>query len=133
LLPASKEETTNGLVTRNIEFSKWGKEWSINVYFRTPVVQKDRRIVERVLESFRFDGVPAGDPGWAIGEARKHLPPEADPEKFTREGGSSVYYCQAERDGRSVIVTFVKQLDGEPKNTWVFRVDEVGAVTPIGP
>lgn len=61
------EEKTVGLITRKIEFHKWGRYWSIMIYMRTPVSEKNRQLMERVLKSFRFDGVPAGDEIWAIG------------------------------------------------------------------
>jgi hypothetical protein len=115
-------------VTRQIEFHKWGRHWSLMVYLRPPVSQENLQRVERILESFHFDGVPAGDPIWAIGEARKHLPPEAEPDQFSREGGSSVYYVSTSREGNDVLVTFTKRRPGQPKQTWSFRVSESGQV-----
>ena len=131
LLKMAKAEKTDGLVTRRIEFHKWGRRWSIMGYLRTPVSQEDRQTVEKILESFHFDGVPAGEPVWAIGEARKHLPQDADPDQFTREGGSSVYYITTSRDGNDVLVSFTKHKKGQPKETWSFRVTETGTVIRI--
>jgi hypothetical protein len=135
VLKQSQEETKldKQLVTRTIEFSKWGRRWSIVVYMHAPVGEDRRQLMEQVLESFRFDGVPAGDEIWAIGEARKKLPPEADPDQFTREGGSSVYYNQTKKDGSSVIVAFTKQFGDQSKKTWCFRVTETGTVLPMAP
>ena len=134
LLKTDKEEKADKkLVTRTIEFSKWGRRWSIMVYMRAPVSEDRRQLMGQVLKSFCFDGVPAGDAIWAIGEARKKLPPEADPDQFTREGGSSVYYDQTRKDGNEVIVAFTKQFSDKSKKTWCFRVTETGAVLPMEP
>jgi hypothetical protein len=38
--------------------------------------------VNRLLESWRFDRVPAGDIGWATSSARELLPPEVNPRAF---------------------------------------------------
>jgi hypothetical protein len=134
LLKTTKDKTYDArLVTREVEFSKWGRHWSIAVYLHLPVSEDQRQSVKRILESFRFDGVPAGDPIWTIGEARRKLPSEADPDEFTREGGSSVYYTQTKQDGNDVLVTFTKHAEGEPKREWSFRVGEARKVTPISP
>jgi hypothetical protein len=132
LLNTNDEKKTDGLITRQIEFHKWGRDWSIVIYLRTPVSTINQQCMEQVLESFRFDGVPAGDEIWAIGLARKELPPEADPDQFTREGGSSVYYNATLRDGDDVIVMFTKRLEGQPEKTWSYRVTETGEVRPFG-
>jgi hypothetical protein len=134
LLKENEEETDDKqLITRTIEFSKWGRRWSIMVYRRAPFNEDRRQLVEQILKSFRFDGVPAGDEIWAIGEARKKLPPEADPDEFTREGGSSAHYDQAKKDGSEVIVAFTKQFSDKSKKTWCFRVTESGTVLPMEP
>ena len=131
-LPLQSEATKDKqLITQTIEFSKWGRRWSIMVYLRAPFSEDQRRLMEQILHSFRFDGVPSGDEIWAIGEARKKLPAEADPDQYTREGGSSVYYDQTKKDGNDVIVAFIKQFGDGSKKTWCFRVTENGAVLPM--
>lgn len=119
------------LMTRKFEFFKWGRRWSIVVYRRPPVSRENDALLKHILQSFHFDGVPAGDEIWAIGEARKHLPPEADPDQFTREGGSSLYFDETEHDGQDVIVTFAKHLEEQSQQTWRFRVTKTGAVIPL--
>jgi hypothetical protein len=131
LLKTNHEEKEDGLVVRQVEFHKWGRSWSIMVYIRPPVSRENHYAMEKVLNSFHFDGVPSGDPVWAIGEARKHLPHEADPNQFTNEGGSSVYYVSTTKDGDDVLVTFTKHLESESKKTWSFRVTAIGTVVPI--
>ena len=128
------EETKDKqLVTQMIEFSKWGRRWSIVVYMRAPFSEDQRQVMEQILKSFHFDGVPAGDEIWAIGEARKKLPPEADPDQFTREGGSSIYYDQTKKDGNDVLVAFTKRFGDGSNRTWCFRVTENGTVLPMKP
>ena len=131
-LPRQSDETKDRqLATQTIEFSKWGRRWSIVVYMRAPFSKDRRQLVDQILKSFHFDGVPAGDEIWAIGEARKKLPAEADPDQYTREGGSSVYYDQTKKDGNDVIVAFIKQFGDGSKKTWCFRVTENGMVLPM--
>ena len=133
LLAAATETEAADLVQRRVEFSKWGRRWSITAYLRRPVSVETRKAIERVLSSFRFEGVPAGDPVWAIGEARKKLPPEADPDRFDREGGSATHYVSTSNDGKDVLVVFTRKDSDGPAKTWRFRVKENGRVeaTPL--
>jgi hypothetical protein len=131
LLKAAKEDEVDGLITRQIEFHKWGRHWSIVIYMRPPIGGDQRRVTDRILASFRFDGVPAGDEIWAIGVTRKKLPPEADPDQFTREGGSAIYYTSTEKEGNDVVVTFTKSDGNKSKKTWRFRVTATGEVEPM--
>ena len=134
LLKKSPEQITDPqLITRTVDFCKWGRRWSIVVYLRSPVEAGQRQTVEHLLTSFHFDGVPAGDEIWAIGEARKQLPPEADPDQYTREGGSSIYYDQAKKDGDDVIVGFTKQLADHSKKRWCYRALKTGLVVSLPP
>jgi hypothetical protein len=128
---AAKETETADLVQRQVEFSKWGRRWSIMIYLRPPVAVEIRRAIERVLASFRYEGVPAGDPIWAIGEARKKLPPEADPDRFEREGGSGTHYVSTASDGDDVLVTFTKREAERAAKAWRFRVTGSGKVEAI--
>jgi hypothetical protein len=128
LLKTAKEVEADGLIMRQIEFHKWGRSWSIMVYLRPPISEDQRPLIERVLASFRFDGVPVGDEIWALGVARTRLPPEADPDKFTREGGSSLYYTETKREGNDVVVTFTKSDGDKLRKTWRYRVTETGNV-----
>lgn len=128
VLPAAKPTETADLVSRQVEFSKWGRRWSIISCFRPPVSAETRRAMERVLASFRYDGVPSGDPIWAIGEARKRLPAEADPDRFEREGGSTTHYVSTASDGADVLVAFTKRDASAPAKTWRFRVRDDGKV-----
>jgi hypothetical protein len=131
LLKTNREDSADGLIRRQIEFSKWGRHWSICVYMHPPVSGERRQLMEQVLKSFRFDGVPTGDAIWAIGLARKKLPPEAEPDQFTREGGSSVYYNTTLKDRNDVLVMFTKHLEGQTEKTWSYRVTETGEVRPV--
>lgn len=121
------------LAFKELKFSKWGRAWSIYVYFHEPVSPKDRRRMQQVLESFRFDAIPVGDEIWAIGEARMHLPPEADPDAYRNRGGNIYHRVKARRVGDAVLVTFTKSDPeaGVPPTTWRFRVTARGQVIPI--
>ena len=130
-LKMAKEDESGGIIEQSISFHKWGKSWNVTIFMRPPVNDQLRRNIKQVLESFRFDGKPAEDPVWAIGEARKHLPPEADPEKFTQQGGNNEYYTSARKDENGMIVTFEKSVEGQPKKMWCFRVTTTGSVVPI--
>jgi hypothetical protein len=132
LLKTNREELVGSLIRRQIEFSKWGRRWSVCVYMHAPGEEARRQSVDQVLKSFHFDGVPAGDTIWAIGLARQKLPVEAEPEQYTREGGSSVYYNATLKDENDVLVMFTKHLEGRPEETWSYRVSETGQVQPVG-
>jgi hypothetical protein len=130
-LKIAKEDDSQGIIEQALSFNKWGQFWDVTIFMRPPVTAQLRQTVKQILESFRFDGKPAGDPVWAISEARKLLPPEADPEKFTQQGGNNHYYTSARKDENGMIVTFEKNLDGQPKKTWYFRVTTTGSIIPI--
>jgi hypothetical protein len=127
-LKESKEERSGELITRRIGFWKWGRRWQVVAYMHAPVSPALRSDVKEVLASFRFDGVPAGDEVWALALAHKKLPPEADPQMYTRQGGSSQYYCNAKASGDEVVVTFTKHLENSPVKSWTYRVTATGEV-----
>jgi hypothetical protein len=122
--------TVSRSIARSIS-TNGGRLWAISVWLQSPVGADDREIAEQILTSFRFDGVPAGDKIWAIGEALKHLPPEAHPDEFVREGGNTIYNVTARKEGKSVVVTFTTQEPGQEKRVWEFRVTETGEVAEI--
>lgn len=122
------------LTTRTYEFIKWGHHWSIVLYQRAPYTPEQRATADRLVRSFRFATIPAGDPLWALGQARLLLPPEADPDQYTREGGSHEHYCRAtSRSDGTVMVTFTKHLSGSSEQTWSYEVDPAGKVTSAKP
>jgi hypothetical protein len=126
-----REGQFGALNARSIRFSKWGRHWNVTVYLHAPVTAALRDDVDKVLASFRFDGLPAGDKMWAIGLARKSLPAEADPDMYTNMGGSPLYYCTAEVKGDEVIVTFTKHLENTPAKSWTYRVTAKGEVIAV--
>jgi len=127
----NKAQMESQLIRRVLEFSKWGRRWSIEVYSRAPVSSETGQILDRVLTSFRFDGVPSGDEIWAIGVARRRLPPEAARDRFVREGGSATHYVGTRKEGNNVIVTFTQHEKEEHERTWSFRVTGSGEVLAI--
>jgi hypothetical protein len=123
--------TNAQLISRDISFVKWGHRWKISIYLKSPVSTGNREIVEQILKTFTFDGVPAGDVIWAIGEARKRLPPEAHPNQFETTGENGFHNVTTRREGANVIVTFSTQEPGQKKMAWEFRVTEAGTVVEI--
>lgn len=135
LLAEAPEEPTSDsrLTTRKLEFSKWGRRWSIFVYFREPVSKSNKAEIEKVLKSFRFEANPVGDGIWAIWKARQHLPSEAEPDTFVREGGNEFSHVQTENKGNDIYVTFTKAYPEKKdrRKTWKYRVTDSGKVIPI--
>jgi len=127
-----------------IRFDKWGRPWNLVAYLREPVQEEDRSTLERIFNTFRFDSIPIGDELWAIGEARKELPTQINPENFPyvaavmgRNG--RCYESSAERQGDEVFVSFgyvwglpatgdVCECVPERCHQWLFRVTAKGEV-----
>jgi len=118
---------------RYITFSKWRRRWLIYIYLREPVSEENRKMLNRVLKSFRFDAFPAGDELWAAALAREHLWPEEDPNLFPLRGSKGYREVHTEKSGDEVLVTFTTTgfKTKEPKNVWQFRVTASGEVIPI--
>lgn len=124
----------NKVTSRQLDFHKWGKRWSFTIYFRQPVREKDRADAIKILESFRFFGVPSDDDVWALGQARKYLPPEAEADLFfTDEGANELNYSRVERNGNEIYVTYtrVDPNNRELKRVWRYQVTNTGEVTRI--
>lgn len=113
-LKESRESRSWQLILRRFHFSKCGRGWNVKVYMHAPVTAALRDDIDKILASFRFDGLPAGNEVWALGLAQKYLQKEADPEKYTRQGGPSLYQCAARVSGDEAIVTFTKHLENTP-------------------
>jgi len=107
--------------------------WNINVYFHEPVREQDRWLLEQLFRSFKFDAVPIGNERWAVIEAQKRLPPEAEPELYPYMGLAGYHSTRTEKIGDEVVVTFTKS-DPERKGRdmiWQFRVTATGEVIAI--
>ncbi len=63
-------------------FYKWGRYLGLGVYCGKEVSDQIAAEVNQLLESWRFDRVPAGDFGWATVTARNLLPAMVHPESF---------------------------------------------------
>lgn len=70
-----------------IFFNKWGRRMRLEIYVAPEASDATVAELTTLLESWRFDEVPAGDVGWATFEARKALPASVEPEKFPVLGG----------------------------------------------
>jgi hypothetical protein len=101
-------------------FFKWGRLLRLEAYCGQDASDATAVAVNELLASFRFDRVPAGDAGWAVTEARRLLPPAAEPAKFpvppgsfqsVEQQGSVVRITQAEVEDETVVVTFMYRWD----------------------
>ncbi|MFW6136422.1 MAG: hypothetical protein ACOC7N_06335, partial [Chloroflexota bacterium] len=65
-----------------VPFFKWGRYLRLEVYCASEVPEATAEEVNALLDSWRFDEVPAGDVGWASVEARNGLPASVQPQRF---------------------------------------------------
>ena len=71
-----------------IPFYKWGRFLQLQVYCDKNAGDETLDQLNRLLESWRFDTVPVGDPEWASLQARKILPRDAKSDWFPIRPGS---------------------------------------------
>ncbi len=104
----------------HINFFKWGRLLSLEVYCDPNASDTTADAVNTLLASWRFDQVPAGDVGWAVVEARSLLPSAVDPARFpllagppqipgplhSLVGGNIVRTTQAQIQEETIVVTF---------------------------
>lgn len=103
-----------------LDFSKWGRALRLEVYCRPDASGETAAAVGELLASWQFDGVPVGDPGWAVVQARQLLPPGVEPDRFPLWQGVSqtteqlrtvIRGTQTEVEGQTVVVTFTFRWD----------------------
>jgi hypothetical protein len=116
--PEYGQQDLGGLPLRSgSEFFKWGRCLRLEVYRRPNASPETAVELDALLASWRFDRVPVGDPGWAILEARRLLPPEIHPLAFPLRDGRRVWQgdvvrsTQTEVVGDTVLVTFTYRWD----------------------
>jgi hypothetical protein len=73
-----------------VNFYKWSR--SLTLWIGCKVNATETTVVElnNLLQSWKFDAIPAGDTGWAITVARRILPEKVEPSKFS----ASMHYFQ---------------------------------------
>jgi len=71
-----------------IQFYKWGRDLRLEISYHPDASDKTVAELNNLLASWRFDSVPAGDVEWAGIQARKLLPEEVEPFKFSNRAGS---------------------------------------------
>lgn len=123
--PEYAREDLGGLsLGTEADFWKWGRRLRLEVYRHPAMSAETAAALDALLASWRFDRVPAGDPGWAILEARGLLPPEADPLAFPLRDGRSVWQETAVRSAQAEVV------EGTVAVTFTYRWDTptVGAI-----
>jgi hypothetical protein len=79
-------------------FFKWGRRLRLEVYCGSQAGEETRAAVDRLLASWRFDSLPAGDVGWATVTARQLLPPQVNPAAFPILTGSPTESLSQRRD-----------------------------------
>ena len=80
-----------------VPFFKWGRRLRLEVTCAPDVSDVTAAEVNELLDSWRFDEVPAGDFGWASLEAREQLPASVQPDRFPLlAGGPRTSYSQRE-------------------------------------
>jgi hypothetical protein len=105
----------------SVQFFKWGRKLYLEVQCGPGASEATTAAVNALLASWRFDRVPAGDPGWASSTARTLLPSAVGPDRFpivagTHKGGEPNRSMQGDitasrttetrLDGDTVVVTF---------------------------
>ena len=103
------------------DFFKWGRVLRLEVYCKPNASDETAAAVNALLASWRFDGVPVGDIGWAVVEARQRLPASVksawfpivseEPSESSVQDGSNVWITQAQVQGETVVVTFKYRWD----------------------
>jgi len=71
-----------------IQFYKWGRDLRLEIACHPGASDETVDELNNLLVSWRFDTVPAGDIEWAGIQARKLLPEEVEPLKFSNRAGS---------------------------------------------
>ncbi len=71
-----------------VSFFKWGRLLGFHIVCRTDASDDTVTALNSLLQSWEFDEILAGDPGWAFTIARQLLPAQVGPEKFSRRGGT---------------------------------------------
>jgi len=70
-----------------MEFYKWGRDLRLEVACHCKASDETVAELNDLLQSWRFDSVPAGDIEWAGLQARQLLPEEVEPLKFSIRPG----------------------------------------------
>ncbi len=118
------------------EFYKWGRDLRLEVACRPDASDNTIAELNDLLESWRFDLVPAGDVEWAGIQAHKLLPEEVEPLKFSnragRRGDDVVdRVTEVETGGNLIIFRFMYQWDNS-SHWWTVEVSSVGETTLTG-
>jgi hypothetical protein len=71
------------------EFYKWGRSLRLEIACRPDASDDTVNALNDLLQSWRFDALPAGDAGWAFTVARQLLPEEVVPLRFRDQSSMS--------------------------------------------
>lgn len=138
--------------TMEVSFIKWGRSLEIEIYRNQNASEEVTDELKTLLDSWRFEAVPAGDIGWAVTQARKLLPAGVEPSLFpigdsswssAGDEAATTRGTQAKIEGDMVVVTFIyrwgdpvqngihKDCDDERCHWWTFEAMPTGDVLLI--
>lgn len=119
--------------TRTIGFRKWGERWNVRAYMFEPVKPADLATLARIMDSFKFEDIPAGFEPWAVVKALGHMPADLHSRQFLLAGHYLLHWTQTNRICDDVLVTFGKidSTEKEPDRIWQFLVTGEGQVVQV--
>ena len=118
---------------RTIAFRKWGERWNVRAYMFDPVKATDLATLARIMDSFKFEDMPAGFEPWAVVKALGHMPLDLQSSRFLLAGHFLFHWTQTNRICDDVLVTFGKtdSTETEPDKIWQFIVTGEGQVVQV--
>lgn len=119
-----------------IQFYKWGRDLRLEVACHPGASDKTVAELNDLLESWRFDSVPEGDIEWAGIQARKLLPEEVEPLKFSNRAGSRSddgvdRVTEVETKGSIMSFRFIYRWDNS-SHWWTVEVSPIGEAIITG-
>jgi hypothetical protein len=119
-----------------IPFYKWGRDLRLEIACRPDASDETVGGLNILLASWRFDSVPVGDAEWMGIQARKLLPEEVEPLKFSNRAGSRGdegvdRITEVEIREKVMIFHFIYQWDSS-SHWWTVEVSPIGETTLTG-
>jgi hypothetical protein len=65
-----------------VDFTKWGYGYALELMCAPDASTEAVEQAQGIIDSLRFDDIPAGDPGWAVLQARALIPEPFKPQQF---------------------------------------------------
>jgi hypothetical protein len=77
---------------QSVNFFKWGRLLGFYIACRSDASDSTVSSLNSLLQSWKFDAILPGDPGWAFPITSSLLPAQVGPEKFPKKGGTAWDY-----------------------------------------